>query len=333
MKRAIVISGGGSKGAFAVGALEHLVMERNLTFDIITGTSTGALMAPLVATGRAADILDLIDIYTSVTTEDIIRRKDIDNILRSNSIFDTTPLLHIIRGEITEQRFQDIVASGKQMIVTTVCLQTGEVVYFQTGPSVVADGARVEPIRTREEMIQAVLASSNQPVFMRPVQIPQGGATIRQYADGGVREIAPLRVAVDNGATEIYAIVLTPEKRKPRDERFQSVVPILLRAIGLFTEDVVYNDIETARLYNDAILYMEALKARIGQKFNLSASALNDLFQISDRPNPFKGKGLVTLKVIRPERELPTEGLEFDRGVMATMMEMGSRRAAAVLGN
>ena len=42
MKRALVISGGGSKGAFAVGALKNLIRERNLTFDVVAGTSTGA---------------------------------------------------------------------------------------------------------------------------------------------------------------------------------------------------------------------------------------------------------------------------------------------------
>lgn len=330
MKRAMVISGGGSKGAFAVGALEHLIVDRNLTFDFVAGTSTGALMAPFVVTG---ELLELIDVYTSVTTEDIILRRDLHNVLRANSIFDTTPLLRLIKSKITEDRFQRVAQSGKQMAVTTVSLQTGGIVYFQTGPAIVAADASVIPIRTRDDMVQAVLASSNQPVFMRPVRIPEGEDPVRQYVDGGVREIAPLRVAIDNGATEVYALILSPERRTPREERFQSVIPILLRTIGLFTEDVVLNDVETARLYNRAVLYLDALKKRIGDRFDLDAAALNDLFEITGQRNPFKGKAVLTLHVIRPERELPSDGLEFDRGAMAQMMRMGKRRAAEILGS
>jgi predicted acylesterase/phospholipase RssA len=52
MKRALVISGGGSKGAFAVGILQRLrILFPTLHFDMIIGTSTGALIAPLAAAG------------------------------------------------------------------------------------------------------------------------------------------------------------------------------------------------------------------------------------------------------------------------------------------
>ena len=50
MSRALVISGGGSKGAFVVGVLKRLFAEYPaLDFDIYVGTSTGSLMSPLVA--------------------------------------------------------------------------------------------------------------------------------------------------------------------------------------------------------------------------------------------------------------------------------------------
>jgi predicted acylesterase/phospholipase RssA len=45
--KALVISGGGSKGAFAVGVLKYLFQEKGHEYDIISGTSTGALIAPL----------------------------------------------------------------------------------------------------------------------------------------------------------------------------------------------------------------------------------------------------------------------------------------------
>ena len=63
MSRAIVISGGGSKGAFAVGVLKRLFeVYPNLDFDMIVGTSTGSLMAPLLA---MKDIASLETLYSN----------------------------------------------------------------------------------------------------------------------------------------------------------------------------------------------------------------------------------------------------------------------------
>ena len=50
--RALVISGGASKGAFAGGVLEHLIKERGKDYEILVGTSTGALIVPFAAIGK-----------------------------------------------------------------------------------------------------------------------------------------------------------------------------------------------------------------------------------------------------------------------------------------
>ena len=50
--RALVISGGGSKGAFAGGVAEYLIDEKNNTYDLFLGTSTGSLMVSHLALGK-----------------------------------------------------------------------------------------------------------------------------------------------------------------------------------------------------------------------------------------------------------------------------------------
>ena len=52
MSRALVVSGGGSKGAYAVGVAKVLMNEGDLTFDVVSGTSTGGLICPFVAAKR-----------------------------------------------------------------------------------------------------------------------------------------------------------------------------------------------------------------------------------------------------------------------------------------
>ncbi len=329
-KNALVVSGGGSKGAFAVGAIDHIVNKLGVRFHFVSGTSTGSLIAPLVVTG---EIDELIRIYTSVRTRDILTRRELADALRANSLFDVTPLNDLIRSELTPARTDVIFASPMQMAITTVCLQTGRVTYFQTGPSLVStQDADVIPIRDRETFFRAVLGSADQPALMPPIMIPPGADPPRQYVDGGVREYAPIRIAIDNGATDIYAILLSPERRETDNSRFQGIANILLRTIGLFVEDVGENDVGTARLYNDSILYLRAVRERLAA-LGLDEATIDDVLSPPGRPNPFAGKRAVNLHVVAPEGPLPTDGLTFDPEIMRQMMVTGRQRAAALLGS
>ncbi|MCB0689980.1 MAG: patatin-like phospholipase family protein, partial [Saprospiraceae bacterium] len=66
--RALVISGGGAKGAYAGGVAEYLIRDRGIHYDMFTGSSTGALLAPLLAAG---EIDHARQVYTNVTQNDI----------------------------------------------------------------------------------------------------------------------------------------------------------------------------------------------------------------------------------------------------------------------
>lgn len=66
MKRALVISGGGSKGAFAGGVAQYLIAESKLNYDLFLGTSTGSLLVSHLALGKIETIKKA---YTHVTQE------------------------------------------------------------------------------------------------------------------------------------------------------------------------------------------------------------------------------------------------------------------------
>ena len=66
--RALVISGGGSKGAFAGGVAQYLIEERGKHYDMFLGTSTGSLLVSHLALNK---IDKLYDIYTNVQQHDI----------------------------------------------------------------------------------------------------------------------------------------------------------------------------------------------------------------------------------------------------------------------
>jgi predicted patatin/cPLA2 family phospholipase len=66
--RALVISGGGSKGAFAGGVAQYLMERENRQYDMFLGTSTGSLLVPHLAIN---DIPKLYNIFTNVQQQDI----------------------------------------------------------------------------------------------------------------------------------------------------------------------------------------------------------------------------------------------------------------------
>src|SRR5687768_1786635 len=133
MKRALVISGGGSKGAFAVGILQRFrVLFPTLRFDIIVGTSTGALIAPLAAAGE----LDLLEeLYTIHRTENVVTKHRIGDRLNQKSIYTVEPLWQLIEQYITDDRYSDIIQSDSDIYVITTCLQTQGTVVYTTNPA------------------------------------------------------------------------------------------------------------------------------------------------------------------------------------------------------
>ena len=322
MENALVISGGGSKGAFAVGAIEVL-REHDITFDMVAGTSTGALIAPFVATD---EIPWLRSFYASVRTEDILRKRNIFDILIHDAIYDSNPLWSLLNSVITQDRYQQIMESLIEIYITTVNLQSGQIEYWNQHQNHPVGSPKSGENLSRQAMLRAIFASASEPVLMPNVRIKENGD---QYIDGGVREIAPLKIAVDNGATKIFAIVLSPEERERKDESYGFIVKTLQRTINLFLQEVAVNDVGKAVLYNKAIVYLD--KARKEAETDLSPDQIRVIFDNSENPNPFAGKRLIELYLIRPAEDLPSGGLEFRPFVMAQMMEMGRSAAERVL--
>lgn len=313
IKRALVLSGGGAKGAFTVGALKYLIVELGMRFDLIIGTSTGSLIAPLVA---IRDIANLIHFYENVEQQDIlIDRPDLFAFLFSDALNDSTPLERLIQRFFGEdERYRRLLQSKTEVFITVVNMQTGEVEY---------GNPHQDP---KPVFLKKILASASVPVMMPPVKI--GGS---QYIDGGVKEIAPLSKAIDEGATHIVSIVLYPEvnHRPPVQKEFKSSMEILKRTLELLTDEIVDNDLKVAALYTEAIRYINGIKKRGKERLGLNSSQIKSLFP-GDQ-NPFRGKRTVHLTTIRPEEPLITSSLEFRPDQMREMVDKGYFRAKEVL--
>ena len=210
--RALVISGGGSKGAFAGGVAQYLIEIEKNKYDIFIGTSTGSLLIPHLALG---DIDKIYKIYTNVDMKKIfnvnpfvVKNKngmDIVTINHVNVIWqflkrkrtfgESKRLLKYIKKKFTVSEFNQLKALKTDIIITVTNLSTNEAEYKSIHGC------------TYDEFCEWVWISSNYIPFMSLVS-KEGF----DYGDGGFSSLVPIRQAIIRGATEIDVIVLETEK-------------------------------------------------------------------------------------------------------------------------
>jgi predicted acylesterase/phospholipase RssA len=145
--KALVISGGGSKGAFAGGIAEYLISTCGLKYDLFVGCFTGSLLLPHLAIGKVDKIKE---IYTSVTQKDIfsinpfhIRKTESGYATSINQINtlrtflkgcptfgETENLRSLIKRSITNEDFETISRLNKKVIFTVSNLTEQTVEYI-----------------------------------------------------------------------------------------------------------------------------------------------------------------------------------------------------------
>jgi NTE family protein len=327
MKRALVISGGGSKGAYAVGVVKQLQqLFPTLTFDIFVGTSTGSLIVPLAALDELA-LLE--EIYTTQKEGTIVKKLRIGDRLGTDSIFDANPLFDLINKQFTNDRYDAMIASGKKVYINTTCLQTEELVVFTNDAEAVSkEGYAIRKIVNADHFRRAIMASACQPVFMPTIQInknlPNHPEKNLQYVDGGVREYAGIEMAIDAGATEIFTILLSSGKSEREDKQYSDLFSLLQRTIDIFTMDVGKNDLIIPNQYNESLKYIDAVKRKMINE-GVPRDDVNRFFTIRGRESPFEDKVPLKIFTIRPDEPLGggPGGLTFEVAEMKAMITKG----------
>lgn len=236
MKRkvALVVSGGGSHGAFAVGVLDEL--RHRCEFTAAAGTSTGALIAPLVATN---EIDELVHLYSTVQTKHVIRKNW--RRLFWNALYDTKPLQNLIERTINEPgRYEAVLTSSIPVLLCSVSLQTKKIRYFtqRLWPHI----PQSETWVTKDGFVKAVLGSTNQPFLMPPVDLFG-----QQQVDGGVRETVPIEVLADAGYQRIITIVNSPSSPSVSSKQYGNLASVGFRAVSIMLDEIKHNDLRYPR--------------------------------------------------------------------------------------
>lgn len=331
MARALVISGGGSKGAFAVGVLlEQYGKGEGLRFSHYIGTSTGALIVPLAALGEMALLEQL---YTTVHTHDIVTKFNIGERLFTHSLFDSTPLWNLITHYYHDDRCLQLLEGVPKIYLITTCLQTRRLTVFTNDTQAkTVPHYHLEQITDPLQLRKALLASASQPVFMPPVKVnshvKDHPFPRQQFVDGGILQYAGIEMAIDQGCREVQAILLAAAQEAAVQQEFKDLYGILKQTIDIFMTDVAKNDLIIPQQYNEALRYIAEVKQKM-LKSGLTPADIDSYFRIGSSANPFEGKQPVAISLIRPEQPLGggPGGLEFNPAEMRQMIEMGKQAA------
>ena len=277
----------------------------------------------------AYDLLE--ELYTTQKTEDIITKSNLGDRLNQHSIFDANPLWSLIEQYYNDDNYKILQDSGKKIYLTTTCLQTSELVIFTNDPNpATSDRYEVQTLVSADHFRKAVMASACQPVFMPPIKVnkkvPGNSAPDHQFVDGGVREYAGVEMAIDNGATEVFTILLSTGQKVIIDTEFKTIFPILRQTIDIFTEDVGKNDLIIPSLYNDALLYIDAVKKKM-IKAGVDEGSVKEYFKIKGKQNPFEDKEPIKFFTFRPKEPLGggPGGLTFEATEMKKMIAAGQK--------
>lgn len=178
----LVLSSGGGDGAFGAGLLNGLSASgQRPTYSVVTGVSTGALMAPFVFAGPKYDKA-LRNAYTKITAADVFEAGE-----TPQSFLDSWPLKDFIAERMTPALLADIAAqyrAGRRLFVVTTNLDAERSVVWNMG-AIAAHGGE----QARDLFRNILLASSSVPGAFPPVPIEveaDGKRFSELHADGGV---------------------------------------------------------------------------------------------------------------------------------------------------
>lgn len=183
----LAISGGGANGAFGAGLLAGWTASgQRPKLDVVTGSSTGAIIAPFAFLGQEYDGV-LLEIYSKATRDNVYRPKILTGLISGSAVADTTSLKKQIEKHVTRELVQAIAAEhrkGRRLFVVTTHFDAMRPMIWDMGYIANEHGQEgLELIR------QVILASASIPVLFPPVPIEwqaNGKQFTELHVDGGL---------------------------------------------------------------------------------------------------------------------------------------------------
>ncbi len=244
---AVVLSGGGAKGAFQVGVLDELITNRSVKIDIFCGVSTGAIQA---LGGAMNDMPGLLNEWLAIRgNSDIYKKRPLGAagaVFGADSIYDAGAIKAKIKAYASPAKLK---AAKRKLRVGVVSLATGNYLDVDEKNPDIGDW---------------VYASCAQPPFFQPLKSKDAAGITEQWVDGGVRNVTPLATAMNLKPRAALVVLASPPAPVPTPGKtYDNLIDIALRCVGIQGSEVSANDTGNAMLVNDLIAAREMQRHKL----------------------------------------------------------------------
>lgn len=281
-RTALVLSGGGARGAYQAGVLQGLVdigclAPTRSNIGLFVGSSAGAINVGLLGAtaDRCADgIAQLVSLWRGLTAERVFRT-DVASLgsiglkwirdltfggmigrVTGKALLDTAPLRELIGGQFEGGRIAANVGDGilRGVAIAATDLYNGSGVLFVEGASDLKLWTRTHWSIERAELgVEHFMASSAIPIFFPSVELGS-----RHFADGCIRNTAPLAPAIQLGADRIIAIGVRGAPTVSVEDGVRRPTPTIAQVAGVLLDavliDAIEADIEHSTRVNSSVL-------------------------------------------------------------------------------
>ena len=316
--RALVLSGGAAAGAYEAGVAYALTAAEQ--FDLVCGTSIGAINAGLIAQGLYED---LRGVWASIAAArltrlrpelEVLRRiaerviavrrsralskvgasfgvlgelrhiREAHDLARVMSLLPWDPVVALMEPRA------DLMALRSALILCATNLTRGRAAAFYAFPSGQEDRAaafrEAEPSAiplTVTNYVGAVCASAALPPAFEPVWLEDVEAKLCAFADGFVASNTPIRQAIDGGATDLTVVFMDSAALRTGDRKVSNMADIVLTCSEVAQDRIIDLDLKLLRSINDRVMLGTA-----------------------------PGKRFINTRIIGPSVPLGLEAMDFD---------------------
>ncbi len=240
-KTALVLSGGGARGAYQVGtlkALAHIQPDGGANpFGIICGTSAGAINASLLAceSDHYGHAINRLEALWQNLQSDRIHKVGYSQLLKSTlrlfssffregissgapaALLDNEPLRELLSTEIDFDKLDEHINNGRlhALCITALAYSSGQNISFYQGDRGIKGWRRNQRLGVGTRLTHDhLMASSALPTIFPPVKIHQ-----EYFGDGAIRQSAPLSAALHLGAEKLFVVGVSYNKKDHAESR------------------------------------------------------------------------------------------------------------------
>lgn len=248
VRSTLVLTSGGADGAFGAGVLQAWSRSgKRPVFDVVAGTSTGALQATAAFLGPAWDHL-LERVYTTTRTRDIFRSNGLKTLV-GTGLYDPAPLRGLLLELISEDMLDQVAAEhrkGRRLYVATTDMTAGKTMFWDMGAIAASVADR------RSHYVDILVASAAVPGLVEPVRIRDTrSGTVSIHSDGGVKAPVPFESFMLGKAGRGGTIWVLANGHVSRDAAVSSPAATTLalarRGVSQLIRQLLYSSVNEAR--------------------------------------------------------------------------------------